>query len=233
MYIPLIIILIILSFFSFWEKLWNYLIHYKKYISFFLYTLSLASFLILASDISMHNTWEYSIWLLWIILWIPVLAKVFDLVIFKKLMLFRKEIGIFMWVMAIVHSAQYFIEPYNVWFWELEFWYNNWITYLAWWMLALIISIILAITSNNFSIKKMGKSWKVLHRTAYVLLIFWLLHTASVKITYSIPWEKDIILTYLTTFIPFILYFIWKILEWKWIKINLKNLLNRTNNKTN
>lgn len=217
MYIPFLIIISALSLFPIWNKIGDYIIKYKKYISIFLYIISILSFLILWSNLTMHNTWEYSIWLLWIILWLPILSKVFNLSIPKKLILFRKEIWILMWVMAITHSIQYFIEPYSYWFWEINFWYDNWITYLAWWMIALIISTILTITSNNFSIKKMWKNWKKLHKITYVLIILALIHTASIKLTYS-AWNENILLEYIIAFIPFFIYFIWKILEWKWIK---------------
>jgi sulfoxide reductase heme-binding subunit YedZ len=158
---------------------------------------------------------------LWFLLILPILSKVFSIKIASRLMIFRKEIWILMWVMAFVHSIQYFIEPYSYMFWEIEFWWLNWnVTYLAWWFLGLIITIILTVTSNNFSIKKLWKSWKVLHRTVYILLIFSLLHVAFIKFS-----SENFLLELLITFIPFFLYFIWKILEWKWIKINLYKIV--------
>lgn len=219
MFIPFLIIISILSFFPIWEKIWNFLMKQRKNISIFLYILCFFTFFILATDISIHNTWEYSIWLLWIILLLPILSKVGNLAIPKKLMIFRKEIWILMWVMAFIHSLQYFIEPYSYMPWELNFWFLNWsITYLAWWMLALIITVILTITSNNFSIKKLWKSWKFLHRTVYILIIFTLLHVSTLKIANWHWWDNALII-YLENFIPFLLYFIWKILEWKKIKL--------------
>jgi sulfoxide reductase heme-binding subunit YedZ len=45
--------------------------------------------------------------------------------------------------------------------------------------IALVIFLMLAITSNNLSVRRLGKTWKLLHRTVYVsaLLVFahWIL----------------------------------------------------------
>jgi len=36
-----------------------------------------------------------------------------------------------MGMMAFVHSLQFFLEPYADMFWEIGFWYNDGITYMA------------------------------------------------------------------------------------------------------
>lgn len=217
MHIPLLILVSILSFFPIWEKVWVFLVKNRKYVSMFLYFLSIASFLFLTdtSKHAIHESWEKALHLLWFILFLPILAKVFNFSLAKKLMLFRKEIGILMWVLAFVHSLQYFISDNAYQFWELGFWVFNWTpTHLAYWFVALIISIALTITSNNFSIKGMWKYWKYLHRTVYALLIFTLLHVIFIKIWWR-SWNEVLF----ETGIPLFIYFVWKILEWKKIKL--------------
>jgi len=210
---PILIIITILSLLPFSEIIAKYIIKYRKYISKILYFLCFASFLFLIWEPDIDDTWEYALELLWILLWLPILAKVFNLVLAKKIMMFRKEIWILMWVMALVHSLQYFMQDYNFWFWEKLFWVNPFweITYLAWWFVALVITIILTITSNNYSIKNMWKYWKILHRTVYILLIFTLLHVALLEV-----WE-DWMYAYVEAFTPFVVYFGFKIVEWKGI----------------
>ena len=49
--------------------------------------------------------------LLWLVLFIPILSKVFGIELFTVLMGLRKELGILMGMLAIVHSAIYFVAP--------------------------------------------------------------------------------------------------------------------------
>lgn len=49
--------------------------------------------------------------LLWLVLFIPIFSKVFGLGLFTALMGLRKELGILMGVLAVVHAAIYFVAP--------------------------------------------------------------------------------------------------------------------------
>lgn len=221
MYIIFLAISIILSFLPFSDFLSKNIIKYKKYISIIIYVLCFVSFWFLLSNNhhNIHTTWELALSILWIILWLPILSKVFSLKIPKSLMIFRKELGILMWFLAIIHTILYFLSRKYISIFDSSFWIkNNYISYLAWWFFAIIITIILTITSNNFSIKKLWKNWKKLHRIVYILLFFTLLHVAFLK---AWKWWNLNISNILITFIPFILYFVWKILEWKKIKIKM------------
>lgn len=46
---------------------------------------------------------------------------------------------------------------------------------------SVIVFTILAVTSNNWSIRKLGKNWKKLHRLTYLALILLILHLLLVK----------------------------------------------------
>jgi len=217
MYIPLVILISILSFFSIWEKIWSFLIYNKKYVSLFLYFLTFSSLFYLGdnSSHSIHSTWERTYDLLMLILFIPILAKVFNFSLAKKLMVFRKELWILMWVLALVHWIQYFLSKDSYQFWESWFWTTDWwINYLAYWFMALFITLILTITSNNFSLKKLWKYWKKIHRFVYVLLFFAFLH-----VFYFIYWTDEFISKLLKYWIPLWIYIVMKILEWNNIKL--------------
>lgn len=62
--------------------------------------------------------------------------------------------------------------------WEKGFWIGqNGATYLAFGFVATFFAFLLLVTSNAVSMKIMGyRNWKLLHRTAYVLLVFTVLH---------------------------------------------------------
>lgn len=203
----------LLSLFKVGDIIWTFLIKNKKYVSIFLYILVILSFLFFTdnSNHAIKETWEKAMDLLWFILFLPILAKVFNFSLAKKLMIFRKELWILMWVLAMIHSLQYFIWESAYQFWEYNFWIFNWnITYLAYWFIAIIITIALTITSSNYFLKKMWKHWKTLHRTVYILLIFTLLHVIFLKIWWR-GWNEVLF----KNWIPFIIYIIWKTLEWK------------------
>lgn len=69
--------------------------------------------------------------LLWFVLFIPILSKVFGLRIFAALMGLRKEIGILMGTLAVVHSMNYFVSPYAAYPWQSGFWiWENSVTFL-------------------------------------------------------------------------------------------------------
>jgi DMSO/TMAO reductase YedYZ heme-binding membrane subunit len=229
MYIYAILIIFIISQWYLSKIIWEYIIKYKTIISSCLYFLSISSFLFLIWEPDIDDTGELSLEILWFILWLPILSKVFDLSIAKKIMIFRKEIWILMWAIAFVHSLQYFLQDYSYWFWEKSFWLNsfNEITYLAWWFIALIITIILTITSNTLSVKFLWRYWKKLHRLVYVLLIFTLLHVAILEI------KDDWISEIFEVIIPFIIYTTFKIIEWKKIVLDKDFLINYINKKTN
>lgn len=224
MYILVLLIISVLSFFKISDKISDFILKQRKYISVFIYVLCFLSFIFLIDLNTAHQTWEISISLLWFLLWLPILSKVLNFKLATSLMLFRKEIWILMWVMAFVHSLQYFIDEYSYKIWEKWFWILWWqLSSYAWWFLALIITIVLTITSNKYSVKLLWwKKWKLLHRTVYLLIIFVLLHVAFLKIGGA----GFSFLTFFTVFIPFVFYFFWKTLEWKNIKLDLKKILN-------
>ncbi len=179
---------------------------YRKYIGYFILFLTFCSLYYLLDERSIKESGEKALLILWVILWIPIFARVIWLKIATHLLPLRKELGILMGVLALVHSSRFFLTNPD-WIWTVDFWYFDWqINYLAFWFFALVFSIPLTLTSNLYSMKLMGKWWKRLHRTVYIIALLVIIHVVLLK--WSIHFE----------FVPvviFILYSIGKILEWK------------------
>ncbi len=184
----------------------NILKSYKKYIRYFFLLLAFASFWFFWNDDGVKESWEKALLVLWIILWIPIFARVFGIRVFQLFLPLRKELGILMGTLAFVHaglvifpSPQFLLSPY---FWLSD---TTFFSYLAVWFLALILSCALTLTSNIWMMRKMWRYWKVLHRSAYVLIVLVVIHVVLIEWVKYIRWEPVVLL---------IAYFCFKILEW-------------------
>lgn len=114
------------------------------------------------------------------ILFLSPLSKIFRMRLLTQLMGLRREFGILMGCFALVHGVAYFIDPVsfslniapylNTQFFSMEplFYFG---------IVALIITVGLLLTSNNFSVQFLGgRKWKMLHRFVYLILITMFLH---------------------------------------------------------
>lgn len=189
-----------------------FLDRYGKYIRTGLLVIAFAS-LGLLIDPGLINTKETGKWaleLLWIILFIPILAKVFNRSLAKKFIPWRKELGILMGMLGLVHGLQYFafggiIASIT----SGAFWSSNFdMPFFAVGFIAMIISTLLLATSNLYSQKKLKKYWKHLHRLVYPLIILVLVHVMLVRQMKTGELSWDIL-------IPTVVYFALKILEWR------------------
>ncbi len=182
----------------------------RKYIGYFLIFLSVLSLGYLFFPNSTKDIWENAYFVLWVILWIPIFSRVFWLNIAKSILPLRKELGILMGILVLIHWLGY-ISIFPAYMLDKGFWWSNWfISYLACGFFALFLTIPLLLTSNNWAIHKLWKNWKYLHRLIYIIIIIVVVHV--VLINYSR--EFDIV-----PVIMLILYFVFKWLEWKWIKL--------------
>ncbi len=149
------------------------------------------------------------------ILWLPILARVWDLGIAKAFMPLRKELGILMGTLALVHSLIYII-PFPSYIFSRDFWiFDGYITAYVWGFFAMILTLPLLLTSNNYAIKKLGRYWKTLHKLVYIIVIFTVVHVVVLKFAREFEIWPVILLC---------LYFIWKTLEWKGISFQSKNI---------
>lgn len=183
---------------------------YKKYIWYFLLLLSFASFGFFFLDDGLKESWEKAFLILWIILWIPIFARVVWLRIFQVMMPLRKELGILMGTLALVHGMSFFLEnykyitPLDISFW----WYDSIPTHMSFAFIAWILTLLLLITSNTWSMQILWKRWKLLHRSIYIIAICVLLHVVLLKLARHFEiWPV----------IVFVFYSLGKILEWRGI----------------
>lgn len=118
----------------------------------------------------------------------------------------RKELGILMGTLAVVHAISYIhIDPSMLT--TRGFWITgNLPSAYAFGYVAYILTIPLLLTSNLWAMKKLGKHWKTLHRTVYIIIILAVLHVALLRGILHFDYSALAIL---------ILYFVAKICEWK------------------
>tara|TARA_B100000945_G_C20245392_1_gene531963 strand:+ start:255 stop:836 length:582 start_codon:yes stop_codon:yes gene_type:complete len=123
-----------------------------------------------------HLSGKISIQLLFLSLFVTPFIRSFPGRSFSKwLLVSRRYFGVASFFYALMHTIIYLNQVNNI---DRIFQDFKGLDYLSGWI-ALIIFMILAITSNNYSQKIMRRNWKKLHRTVYLAtaLIFahWIL----------------------------------------------------------
>lgn len=134
----------------------NILKAHKKYIGYFFLILAVLSFGFFWADNGVKESGEKAIFVLWVILWIPIFARVFGIRIFQAIMSLRQELGILMGTLAFVHGAMY-IVPYPTMIGESYFWLDDTtvLSYLAFGFFALLLTIPLTLTSTKWAMRVM------------------------------------------------------------------------------
>lgn len=137
---------------------------------------------------SFHRQLGKLAWLLLlVILFLSPVSKIAQSKALASLMTFRREMGIFMSMLAIEHVLLYFIKfqvSFNSIF-NPEFWIEDGaISYRAFGLTALVLILPLLATSNNFSMRILKTGWKKLHRIVYVALIAVAIHVLILKQEY-------------------------------------------------
>ncbi len=142
--------------------------------------------------------------LLLIILFMKPVGVVFGIRILKRTLVFRREMGVAMFYLALFHFAV-LVTPSLI----FDITYYRWSNHVLYGAVALIFAGMLWITSNNHSMRLLGRNWKRLHALAYPMLFLVLLHAAIT----SGEWTKILVL------VP--LYSALKVLEWRRVTIKL------------
>lgn len=94
---------------------------------------------------------------------------------YKRLGIFRRNLGVLAFVYVVVHFNLYmFLEAQFSIAYILEDIQDR--RYITVGFAAFLLIVPLAITSNNFSVKKLGAKWQKLHRLMYPLSIFACVH---------------------------------------------------------
>ena len=178
----------------------------RKHIGYFLLLLALISFGLLAGQNSIKESGGYAITILWILLWIPIFARVLDLDIAKALMPLRKELGILMGTLAIVHVTG-FTFPNPGYILTRDFWISGgYPSPYAFGFFAYVLTLPLLLTSSTWAMRKLGRRWKVLHKLVYIIVILVVVHVVLIKALRGFEYAPVAVL---------VLYFIGKTLEWK------------------
>ncbi|MEI8104208.1 MAG: ferric reductase-like transmembrane domain-containing protein [Candidatus Moraniibacteriota bacterium] len=108
------------------------------------------------------------------LLFLSPIAKILRMRLLLIAMGYRRQIGILMAYLAIVHSVGYLIDP--AWF---DVFLRPYLTSNIWRMqpqflggvIALVFTLPLLFTSNNLSTQVLGKNWKRVHFLVYPLFV--------------------------------------------------------------
>lgn len=139
----------------------------------------LVSFFFIEIDFTLAGAWmgKFTIYVFWLIALAGILQRFKVSGLLKKtqviLLSNRRQLGIWMFFLALTH-----------YFWSKGFSIisnglpNSIPTFQIFGMFAILLTLPLVITSNNYSVKKLGKFWKVLHRLVYPIMFLLVFHTA-------------------------------------------------------
>jgi len=184
------------------------LITFTQKILLFLAIIPIIGILFLPMDY--RNLGEFSWNLLLPIVFLRPISDIFsEFKILKRLLPLRKEAGILCGSLGIAHSIGFFMDgeiPINEWFVGAQYWDIT--QYYFWGILALIIMVLLTLTSNIFCIRILKKHWKQLHRLVYFLVIFIALHVVLIARSKGADFmdEKILMGGFVIVFLPIVLF---------------------------
>jgi len=120
---------------------------------------------------------KFAIYTFWLIALAGILKRFKVEGILKKIQIVlttnRRQLGILMFFLALTHYM------WNVGFSVILYGPPTSIPlFQIFGLIALILTIPLVITSNNYSVKKLGKFWKILHTLVYPIMFLLVLHTS-------------------------------------------------------
>lgn len=213
MFFAFLFFLIVGSFDFLYSRISPYIVRGEKWIKRALLFIAFACIgLLYYPDIG--DIGEMAFEVLYIILFIPILSRVFGLSLAKIFMGYRRELGILMGMLALAHTGNYMLMAGFSSLASPSFWWSSSrLTYTAFGFCAFTLSTLLLLTSNVWSQKSFPRAWKALHRLVYVLLWLIVAHVIFIKgwKAGQIPWGE--------LMLP-IVYFFFKILEWASISIS-------------
>lgn len=112
------------------------------------------------------------------LLW-GILIQITKIQAFRKLSILRRPLGVWTFIYAVFHVAFYFVKEndFNI---SMEQIITK--LYLNFGAASWIILGLLALTSNDYSVRKLKfKSWKNLHRLVYAALYLTIIHYALIE----------------------------------------------------
>jgi DMSO/TMAO reductase YedYZ heme-binding membrane subunit len=154
----------------------------KQNLKFFIYFqlfILIISFFFISNNYYLLGAWmgKFAIYVFWLIAIAGILQR-FKVTGFLKtiqnvLISNRRQLGIIMFVFAFTHymwSKGFSIILYGI--------PSSIPLFQIFGFIALVLSFPLLLTSNNYSVKKLGKFWKVLHKLVYPVMFLLILHTS-------------------------------------------------------
>lgn len=111
-----------------------------------------------------------SITVLFVIIFLSPISKILRMRVLLQMMGLRRELGISMGFLAIVHGMTYLVPAWGTdsSFFAVYFWLG---------IVALFLTLPLLLTSNTFSVRLFGgKKWKMVHYLVYPLFVAAVLH---------------------------------------------------------
>jgi len=134
-----------------------------------------------------HETGDWSVGLLFVALATTPLFRVAPKSVWVAFFRFhRRAIGVASFAYAALHTVVYLEKK-----WGADLILTEGLKPgIATGWIALVIFLVLAVTSNNRSVRKLGKSWKTLHRTVYVsaalVFVHWILTAVEPQLAYTV-----------------------------------------------
>ncbi len=119
-----------------------------------------------------HQTGDWALRLLILTLAITPLRRLTG---YSPLIRYRRMTGLFTYFYASCHFLIWFLADHSLDFIAM---FDDVIKrpYISMGFLAFVLLTALAITSNKWSIRKLGNQWRVLHRLIYVIILIVILH---------------------------------------------------------
>jgi len=96
----------------------------------------------------------------------------------------RRPLGVAVFLYALLHFISYLIREPNLTIVAIDFWRIE--IFLAW--MAFVLLAVLAITSNEWSLRRLGPRWKSLQRLSYLAGGLALAHWLLTKLDDKIVW---------------------------------------------
>ncbi len=111
--------------------------------------------------------------LLFIILFIAPLAIIFRVSLLRRALIYRQAMGVMMLYVALFHGVSLFdyTRLFDVTYYSIT---HN----IVYGVMALLLTVMLGITSNRFSMRHLHRWWKRLHRFAYPLFFLVVVHAS-------------------------------------------------------
>jgi DMSO/TMAO reductase YedYZ heme-binding membrane subunit len=113
-----------------------------------------------------------------LIVFVKPLSQIFAWKGFKYAVAFRRQLGVASFWFALFHGMLY-VRLYDLF--GIESFIGRENTFYLLGLVGLIGMILLGVTSNNYSVKYLGKYWKKLHRFVYVIFFVILVHAGQAE----------------------------------------------------